>query len=135
MTVEQIEDALRTAGMEEDIAAMPMGIHTVITDGANTLSGGQKQRLLIARAVAGKPRVLIFDEATSALDNRTQAMISRSLESIQATRIVVAHRLSTVIGADRICVLEDGRLVEEGKYDELMAKDGLFAELVRRQTV
>ncbi|PKN36815.1 MAG: hypothetical protein CVU63_16270, partial [Deltaproteobacteria bacterium HGW-Deltaproteobacteria-20] len=110
-------------------------IHTVITDGANTLSGGQKQRLLIARAVAGKPRVLIFDEATSALDNRTQAMISRSLESIQATRIVVAHRLSTVIGADRICVLEDGRLVEEGKYDELMAKDGLFAELVRRQTV
>jgi len=135
LTVEQIEDALRTAGMEEDIAAMPMGIHTVITDGANTLSGGQKQRLLIARAVAGKPRVLIFDEATSALDNRTQAMISRSLESIQATRIVVAHRLSTVIGADRICVLEDGRLVEEGKYDELMAKDGLFAELVRRQTV
>ena len=135
MTVEQIEDALRTAGMEEDIASMPMGIHTVITDGANTLSGGQKQRLLIARAVAGKPRVLIFDEATSALDNRTQAMISRSLESIQATRIVVAHRLSTVIGADRICVLEDGRLVEEGKYDELMEKDGLFAELVRRQTV
>jgi len=114
---------------------MPMGIHTVITDGANTVSGGQKQRLLIARAVAGKPRVLIFDEATSALDNRTQAMISRSLENIQATRIVVAHRLSTVIGADRICVLEDGRLVEEGKYDELMAKDGLFAELVRRQTV
>lgn len=135
LTAGQIEDALRTAGMEEDIAAMPMGIHTVITDGANTVSGGQKQRLLIARAVAGKPRVLIFDEATSALDNRTQAMISRSLENIQATRIVVAHRLSTVIGADRICVLEDGRLVEEGKYDELMAKDGLFAELVRRQTV
>jgi ATP-binding cassette subfamily C protein len=135
LSVEQIEDALRTAGMEEDIAAMPMGIHTVITDGANTVSGGQKQRLLIARAVAGKPRVLIFDEATSALDNRTQAMISRSLENIQATRIVVAHRLSTVIGADRICVLEDGRLVEEGKYGELMAKNGLFAELVRRQTV
>ena len=121
--------------IEEDIAAMPMGIHTVITDGANTVSGGQKQRLLVARAIAGKPRVLIFDEATSALDNRTQAMISRSLEGIQATRIVVAHRLSTIIGADRICVLEDGRLVEEGKYGELMAKNGLFAELVRRQTV
>jgi ATP-binding cassette subfamily C protein len=135
LTVEQIEEALRMAGMEDDIAAMPMGIHTVITDGANTISGGQKQRLLIARAIAGRPRVLIFDEATSALDNRTQAMISRSLESIQATRIVVAHRLSTVIGADRIFVLEDGRLVEEGKYDELMAKNGLFAELVRRQTV
>lgn len=135
LSVEQIDEALRMAGMEEDIAAMPMGIHTVITDGANTVSGGQKQRLLVARAIAGKPRVLIFDEATSALDNRTQAMISRSLEGIQATRIVVAHRLSTIIGADRICVLEDGRLVEEGKYGELMAKNGLFAELVRRQTV
>ena len=135
LSVEQVQDALRMAGMEEDIAAMPMGIHTVITDGANTISGGQKQRLLVARAIAGVPRVLIFDEATSALDNRTQAMISRSLENIPATRVVIAHRLSTIVGADRILVLDDGALVEEGTYDGLLAKGGLFAELVRRQTM
>lgn len=135
LSVEQVQDALRMAGMEEDIAAMPMGIHTVITDGANTISGGQKQRLLVARAIAGVPRVLIFDEATSALDNRTQAMISRSLENIPATRVVIAHRLSTIVGADRILVLDDGSLVEEGTYDGLLAKGGLFAELVRRQTM
>ncbi len=123
------------AGMEEDIAAMPMGIHTVITDGANTLSGGQKQTppdRPRRRREAPRPHFRRGHERAGQPD---AAMISRSLESIQATRIVVAHRLSTVIGADRICVLEDGRLVEEGKYDELMEKDGLFAELVRRQTV
>ncbi len=135
LSVEQVQDALRMAGMEEDIAAMPMGIHTVITDGANTISGGQKQRLLVARAIAGAPHVLIFDEATSALDNRTQATISRSLENIPATRVVIAHRLSTIVGADRILVLDDGSLVEEGTYDGLLAKGGLFAELVRRQTM
>lgn len=133
LSKEQVEEALKLAGMQEDLAAMPMGVHTVITEGANTISGGQRQRLLIARAIAGKPRVLIFDEATSALDNRTQAMISRSLENIEATRIVVAHRLSTIIGADRILVLDGGRLVEEGTYDDLLSRDGLFAELVRRQ--
>jgi ATP-binding cassette subfamily C protein len=134
-STEQVEEALRLAGMEEDLAAMPMGIHTVITEGANTISGGQKQRLLIARAIAGRPGILLFDEATSALDNRTQALISRSLENIPATRIVVAHRLSTIIGADRILVLDDGQLVEEGTYGELFGRGGLFTELVRRQTV
>ena len=101
-------------------------------------SGADKStlaRLLVARALAGGPRVLIFDEATSALDNRTQATISRSLENIPATRVVIAHRLSTIVGADRILVLDDGALVEEGTYDGLLAKGGLFAELVRRQTI
>ena len=96
---------------------------------------GQRQRLLIARALAGNPKVLVFDEATSALDNRTQAEISRSLENIPATRIVIAHRLSTVMGADRILVLQDGELAEEGTYRDLLDRGGLFAELVRRQTV
>ena len=112
---------------------MPMGLHTIVSEGAGTLSGGQKQRLLIARAVAGRPRVLMFDEATSALDNRTQAKISRSLERIDATRIVVAHRLSTIAHADRIVVMDRGTIAEEGTFDELMARDGLFRTLARRQ--
>lgn len=132
-SVDYVEEALAKAGMKDDISEMPMGIHTVLTEGANTISGGQKQRLLIARAIAGKPRVLIFDEATSALDNRTQELVSESLEAIDATRIVVAHRLSTVMGADRILVMDRGAVAEEGTYDELMKEDGLFADLVRRQ--
>ena len=84
------------AGLEEDIKAMPMGMHTVISEGAETFSGGQKQRLLIARAIVHRPRILLFDEATSALDNRTQEIVSRSLERLKATRIVIAHRLSTI---------------------------------------
>ncbi len=135
LSLAQVEDALARAGMKEDLADMPMGVHTVITEGANTISGGQKQRLLIARALAGNPKVLLFDEATSALDNRTQELVSKSLENIEATRIVVAHRLSTVMGADRILVLQQGQLVEEGTYRELFAKGGLFTELARRQVV
>jgi ABC-type bacteriocin/lantibiotic exporters, contain an N-terminal double-glycine peptidase domain len=121
------------AGLEEDIKAMPMGMHTVISEGAETFSGGQRQRLLIARAVVHRPRIILFDEATSALDNRTQEVVSRSLERLKATRIVIAHRLSTIVNADRIYVMQGGRVVEAGTYQELVAQGGLFAELVARQ--
>lgn len=111
---------------------MPMGMHTVITE-AGGISGGQRQRLMIARAIVSKPRILLFDEATSALDNQTQAIVSRSLEGLKATRIVIAHRLSTVINADRIIVLDQGKVVQSGAYSELIQQEGLFAELAKRQ--
>jgi NHLM bacteriocin system ABC transporter ATP-binding protein len=133
LSLDEAWEAARMAGLAEDLEAMPMGMHTVVSDGATTLSGGQRQRLLIARAIVNRPRILIFDEATSALDNRTQAIVSASLERLQATRIVVAHRLSTVLNADRIFVLERGRLVQTGRYAELIDQPGPFAELARRQ--
>jgi NHLM bacteriocin system ABC transporter ATP-binding protein len=126
-------EAARRAAIDEDIRQMPMGMHTVISEGAATLSGGQRQRLLIARALAQGPRILFFDEATSALDNRTQAVVSESLESLQATRVVIAHRLTTVIHADCIHVMVAGRIVESGTYRELMDRNGVFRELVERQ--
>lgn len=125
--------AVRAAGLEADVAAMLMGIHTRITDGGGTLSGGQRQRLMIARAVARRPRVLILDEATSALDNRTQEIVTESLEAMGITRIVVAHRLSTVQHADRILVMQGGSVVEEGRFDELMERNGLFSQMAARQ--
>lgn len=126
-------EAARLAGLEDDIKAMPMGMHTVISEGAETFSGGQKQRLLIARAIVNRPRILLFDEATSALDNRTQELVSQSLEGLKATRIVVAHRLSTIVNADRIYVFAQGRVVESGTYRDLMAQGGLFSQLAARQ--
>jgi ATP-binding cassette subfamily C protein len=126
-------EAARMAGFADDIRQMPMGMHTVISEGGGTLSGGQRQRLMIARAIVHRPRILLFDEATSALDNRTQAIVSASLERLQATRIVIAHRLSTIMHADRIHVVQRGELVQCGNYDELMRQGGLFAELAARQ--
>ena len=130
---EQVLDAVRLAGLEADIAHMPMGLDSAVTDSGGQISGGQRQRVIIARALVNKPRLLFFDEATSALDNRTQATVQRSIERMNATRIIVAHRLSTIRDADRIVVLEAGRIVETGRYDELLAKRGAFHRLARRQ--
>ena len=132
-TVDDAWDAAEMAGFADDIRAMPMGMHTYVAEGGSTLSGGQRQRLLIARAIVNRPRLLFLDEATSALDNQTQAIVSESLERLEATRVVIAHRLSTIVNADRICVLEGGRIAEMGTYAELLERDGLFARLARRQ--
>ncbi|HYH20986.1 MAG TPA: NHLP bacteriocin export ABC transporter permease/ATPase subunit [Azospirillum sp.] len=132
-TVEEAWEAATVAGLADDIRRMPMGMQTMVTDGGGTLSGGQVQRLMIARAVAGKPSILILDEATSALDNRIQADVMKRLEALSATRIVIAHRLSTIVNADRILVLEQGRVVQSGPYKRLIAEDGPFARLAGRQ--
>jgi ABC-type bacteriocin/lantibiotic exporter with double-glycine peptidase domain len=108
-------------------------MQTIISEGGSTISGGQRQRLLIARAIVARPRLLFFDEATSALDNRTQEIVSKSLEDLEATRVVIAHRLSTIMNADRIYVLDNGRVVQEGTYTDLIGQQGLFADLARRQ--
>ena len=132
-TMDDAWEAAELAGVADDIRDMPMGMHTLISEGSGGVSGGQRQRILIARAVCSKPRIIIFDEATSALDNVTQKHVSDSLAGLKCTRIVVAHRLSTIKLADRIVMLDGGHIIEEGTYDELMAADGEFAELVRRQ--
>jgi len=132
-SLEECLHAVEHAGLSEDLAGFAMGIHTPITEGARTLSGGQRQRILIARALAAKPRLLFFDEATSALDNATQAVVARTLDRVRTTRITIAHRLSTVRNADKICVLEGGRFVETGTYHDLMQQDGQFARLAKRQ--
>jgi NHLM bacteriocin system ABC transporter ATP-binding protein len=133
LTLDDAWEAARMAGMEEDIKQMPMEMHTVVSEGAGTFSGGQRQRLMIARAIVHKPRLLFMDEATSALDNRTQNIVSQSLDKLQATRIIIAHRLSTIKNADRIYVMDKGTIVESGTYDELMEKDAVFAQLAKRQ--
>lgn len=132
-TKEQVEQAIRDAGLEKDIARMPMGLHTVLSEGEGSVSGGQRQRILIARAIVGKPKILFFDEATSALDNATQAAVCESLESLRVTRVAIAHRLSTIMHCDRIFVMDDGKIVEEGTYEQLMEKHGLFYRLASRQ--
>lgn len=126
-------DAAEKAGIAEDIRRMPMGMNTIISEGSGGISGGQRQRLMIARAIAPKPKILMLDEATSALDNLTQKRVSESLDSLKCTRIVIAHRLSTIKQCDRILVLDGGKITEDGTYDELIAQNGVFAELVERQ--
>ena len=133
LTLDEAWEAAELAGIAEDIRAMPMGMQTIISEGQGGISGGQKQRLMIARAIAPKPKVLMFDEATSALDNKTQKQVSEALDGLKCTRIVIAHRLSTIKNCDRILVLDKGRIMEDGTYDELIAQNGLFAELVARQ--
>jgi NHLM bacteriocin system ABC transporter ATP-binding protein len=133
LTLEEAWDAAELAGIAEDIRNMPMGMNTIISEGQGGVSGGQRQRLMIARAIAPKPGILMFDEATSALDNITQKKISESLDSMKCTRIVIAHRLSTIRQCDRIIVLDAGKIIEDGNYRELIEKKGFFAELVARQ--
>lgn len=126
-------EALKMAGLENDIREMPMQLFTMISEGGSTLSGGQRQRLMIARSIVNKPRIIIFDEATSALDNRTQEIVSESLEKLKATRIVIAHRLSTIQHADRIYVIVNGEVKQVGNFEELVAQAGPFQKLVKRQ--
>ncbi|MEO0755805.1 MAG: NHLP bacteriocin export ABC transporter permease/ATPase subunit [Cyanobacteria bacterium J06648_16] len=131
-----LDDAWRAAemaGFAEDVRSFPMEMHTVISEGGGNLSGGQRQRLIIARALALNPKILLLDEATSALDNRTQAIVSESLDRLNVTRIVVAHRLSTIRNADKIYVIKAGRVVQQGSFDELAAQSGTFAQLIKRQ--
>ena len=125
--------AARQAAFDKDVLAMPMGMHTLVSAGRSTLSGGQRQRLLIARALVANPRILFFDEATSALDNETQAVVSDSLDGLRVTRVVIAHRLTTIQRADRIIVLQRGRVVESGRFADLLARNGAFTALARRQ--
>lgn len=133
LSVNDAWEAARMAGLERDIKNMPMGMHTVVSEGGGTFSGGQRQRLMVARALVNRPRIIFFDEATSAMDNETQRTVTESLDAMQATRIVIAHRLSTIINADRIFVLQYGELVQSGTYTELMNQAGPFADLARRQ--
>ena len=133
LSVDDAWEAAETAGIADDIRAMPMGMNTIISEGQGSISGGQRQRLMIARAIAPKPKLLIFDEATSALDNKTQRQVSEALDKMGCTRVVIAHRLSTIRHCDRILVLDGGRIVEDGTYDELIERGGFFAELVERQ--
>ena len=133
LPVESAWEAARAAGLGEDIEAMPMGMYTVVGEGLSTLSGGQRQRVLIARALVGRPAILLLDEATSALDNHSQAAVLASLARLLATRVVIAHRLSWVRDADRIVVLDKGRIAQQGSFAELAAAPGLFASMLARQ--
>ena len=133
LTLDDAWEAAEVAGLADDIRDMPMGMNTMISEGQGGISGGQRQRLMIARAIAPKPRILMFDEATSALDNVTQKKVSDALDRMKCTRIVIAHRLSTIRQCDRIIVLDGGKIIEDGTYDELIEKNGFFAELVSRQ--
>jgi ATP-binding cassette subfamily C protein len=129
----EIWDALASAGMNDDVEKMPMGLHTVVAEGGVNFSGGQRQRLLIARALATRPHIVFFDEATSALDNKTQAIVTETLERRKVTRVVIAHRLSTIRTADRIYVIDRGRVMQSGTFDELSQQDGVFKDLISRQ--
>ena len=133
LSMDEAWEAAEIASIAEDIRNMPMGMNTIICEGQGGISGGQRQRLMIARAVAPKPKILMFDEATSALDNITQKNVSDAIDALKCTRLVIAHRLSTIQHADRIIYLDGGKIVEDGTYEELIAKNGAFAKLVERQ--
>lgn len=134
-TLDDAWEAAELACIADDIRAMPMGMHTLVSANGGGFSGGQRQRIMIARAICGKPNILLFDEATSALDNVAQKHVSEALDRLDCTRIVIAHRLSTIRTCDRIIMLDGGHIVDEGTYDELVARGGAFAELVKRQRI
>ncbi|MEI2718067.1 MAG: ATP-binding cassette domain-containing protein [Candidatus Nanopelagicales bacterium] len=135
LTTDEVWQALADAAVAEEIRDMPMGLSTVVIEGSGAVSGGQRQRILLARALAGRPRILILDEATSALDNVSQAAVVASLDRLAITRLVVAHRLSTIEQADRVVMLADGRVAAQGTYEQLMDEDGPFRDLVQRQQI
>lgn len=128
-----VDRVIEAVGLKEDIAEMPMGVHTIVSESSSTISGGQQQRILIARAIFNNPSILLFDEATSALDNLTQAMVCKSLDEMKITRVVIAHRLSTIKNCERILVISNGSLLEEGNYETLMSRKGLFYQMAGRQ--
>lgn len=127
--------AAERVGLAADIRKMPMQMYTAISEGSGNISGGQKQRILIARSIVNNPRILLLDEATSALDNTTQAIVTESLSKMHCTQIIIAHRLSTIKNVDRILVIDDGIIAEDGDYETLMNKKGIFAKLAERQLV
>ena len=133
-SMEEVTEAIETAGLTDVINSLPMGIHTPVSQENCTLSGGQRQRLIIARALINKPSILIFDEATSALDNITQAKITESVNKLKCTKIIVAHRLSTIENCDRILVMDKGVIVQSGTFEELKNSDGLLSQFIKRQT-
>ena len=132
---EQVREAVCMAALDKDIQDMPMGLDTRISADGQGVSGGQRQRILMARALIRKPRIIFLDEATSALDNISQYRIAQNLARMKCTRITIAHRMSTIRECNRIIVLAGGRVAEEGSYDDLVAKGGLFSEIIKRQTV
>jgi ABC-type bacteriocin/lantibiotic exporter with double-glycine peptidase domain len=133
MSLDRVRWAAETAAVASDIEAMPMGYETVLSEMANNLSGGQRQRLCLARALAHQPRILLLDEATSELDTRTEGVIQGNLSRLQCTRIVVAHRLSTIRNANCILVLNGGQIVERGSHQTLADRGGLYAQLIEAQ--
>jgi len=133
VATEEIWTAVRVAGIEDEIKGMPMGMMTMVGTSGAVLSGGESQRVTIARSVIGSPRIMLFDEATNWLDNESQAEVMRNLTALTSTRVVIAHRLSTLEQADRIYVLQAGKVVQSGSFRGLMETDGVFRELVKRQ--
>jgi ABC-type bacteriocin/lantibiotic exporter with double-glycine peptidase domain len=132
-TLEKITEAARLAAVDEDIRAMPMGYDTILSDGGASMSGGQRQRVALARALVHKPALIILDEATSALDSETERRVIGNLEELRCTRIVLAHRLSTIVNADVILVMEAGEVVETGTHHELLSRGQHYARLVAAQ--
>ena len=133
--MDEVQRAVELAGLRETIESLPMGLHTPVSQENCTLSGGERQRILIARAVLARPSILIFDEATSALDNITQANITRELNKLDCTKLIVAHRLSTIELCDRIFVMDKGGIVQAGSYEELKRTHALFQQLIKRQQI
>ena len=132
-TLDKIVESARIAAVDDDIRAMPMGYDTILSDGGASMSGGQRQRIALARALVHKPALLILDEATSALDSETERRVSKNLEALRCTRIVLAHRLSTIVHADLIMVMEAGEVVEAGTHHELLSRGAHYARLVAAQ--